>query len=337
MTAGRLSAKDRPWKDWVLDQIQVGLLVLDEKTQVVFANPWFLQHAGLEADAVVGRDLFAVFPQLKGQYFETLMQQVLRSGFAAMMSQSLHPTPFPLYVDRGQRDQDKLLRQSVRIVPMSRTTANSLGQRYVLIQITDVTTAIARERLLKAQAIKLQSMAHLDVLTNLGNRRHLDETLTNALKAARRARTPVGVVLFDIDYFKQYNDHYGHLAGDACLRRVADVLRAVCKRPHDSVARFGGEELVAVLPDTDEAGAARVAEQVLQAVRDLQIAHAHSSAANVLTVSAGVSACVPTQPVDAQTLLQQADIALYQAKAQGRNRWIPFSATRFVKAEASGC
>ncbi|GAB4215910.1 MAG: hypothetical protein Fur007_14910 [Rhodoferax sp.] len=319
--------RDLPWNAWVLSNVQVGLLVLDEQGRVVFVNKWFLQHAGLQSADMIGRDLFAVFPQLKGQYFESVLARTQRSGFPTLMSQSLHQTPFPLYAPSAQRDQDKLLQQSIRIVPMAKADAATLGQRFTLIQVTDVTAAILRERLLKAQATKLQSMANLDVLTNLGNRRYLDDTLASELKAANRSRGCVAVIMFDIDYFKQYNDHYGHLAGDECLRRVAQVLRTVCKRPRDSVARYGGEEMVAILPGTDEAGAARVAEQVLQSVRDLHIPHAASRRGVFLTISAGVAVSDAGHPVNAETLLRHADRALYAAKTGGRDRLTVYSAT----------
>ncbi len=163
-------------------------------------------------------------------------------------------------------------------------------------------------------------MANLDTLTGLGNRRLLDDKLAQELRAADRLGTSVAAVMFDIDYFKQFNDLYGHLKGDDCLRSVAAVLREICRRPRDVAARFGGEELVVILPETDHAGAMQLAHEVLQRVRDLQIAHAGSDCAQVLTLSAGVAVSAPDQVLTAESLLNLADIALYRAKDAGRNQ-----------------
>jgi diguanylate cyclase (GGDEF)-like protein len=266
------------------------------------------------------KTLTEVFPQLERSHFNLFYQQAQASGFPALLSQTLHPVPFPLFSPSPQRSQDKLLRQSIRIIPMGFQTVSTVDQRYTLIQISDVTHSVLRERLLKAQAIKLDEMAHLDTLTGLGNRRLLDERLAAELHTASRVGTTLAAVMFDIDYFKQFNDHYGHLAGDACLRQVANVLRELCRRPHDVVARFGGEEMVAILPETECAGALQLARSVLQRVRDLKIPHAGSRIADQLTLSAGIAVATPEQPLLPEALLDLADRALYRAKSGGRNR-----------------
>ena len=314
------------WSDWALDHLQVGLIILDAQHQVVFANQWFLQHAGLESCDMLNKTLFHVFPQLESSHFGMFLAQATRSGFPALLSQSLHPTPFPLHLPAAQRGQDKLLRQSIRIIPMSFSASSDADQRYTMIQIVDVTHSVLRERLLKAQASKLQSLANLDALTGLGNRRMLNEKLAHELRVSTKTGGNLAVVIFDIDYFKQFNDIYGHLAGDTCLRQVADALRDVCRRPNDVVARFGGEELVAILPETDQSGAMQVAHKVLQQVQLLQIPHAGSGVARILSLSAGVAVSKPLQSLTPDALLGLADRALYEAKGSGRNRVCGFDA-----------
>ncbi len=320
MTGVAENAVAPPWSGWALEHLHLGLLVLDAQARVVFANRWFLQHSGLASAQILNKTLADVFPQLERSHFNLFFQQAQATGFPALLSQTLHPAPFPLFLPAPQRCQDKLLRQSIRIIPMGFQAASMLDQRYTLIQITDVTHSVLRERLLKGQATKLDELAHLDTLTGLGNRRLLDERLAAELRTASRIGTTLAAVMFDIDYFKQFNDHYGHLAGDACLRQVADVLHELCRRPHDVVARFGGEEMVAILPETECAGALQLARSVLQRVRDLKIPHAGSRIADILTLSAGIAVATPDKPLLPEALLNLADQALYRAKNGGRNR-----------------
>ena len=217
--------------------------------------------------------------------------------------------------------------QSVRLLAMGPQEVARAGQRYVLIQVADVTPTVLRERILKAQVDKAHSMANMDALTGLGNRRLINELLPQELLQAQRTQRSLALLMFDIDQFKQYNDCYGHPAGDECLRQVAACLRGVCKRPRDSVARYGGEELMAILPDTDMQGATNVAEHVLQSVREARIAHARSGVAPWVTLSAGLTVTEVPRMVDAATLLGQADSALYAAKSAGRDRIFRFDAS----------
>ena len=167
----------------------------------------------------------------------------------------------------------------------------------------------------------LEKMAMNDGLTGIANRRYFDIALAEKFSLAKRHGHPLAIVMFDIDYFKQYNDRYGHIAGDECLKRVAQTIGSVAaKRPGDILARYGGEEFAVVLPSTDTSGAFMVAERILAAVRALGIAHADSPA-GIVTLSAGVDARQPVQEsAGLDQLLTAADEALYQAKKDGRNR-----------------
>jgi diguanylate cyclase (GGDEF)-like protein len=139
-----------------------------------------------------------------------------------------------------------------------------------------------------------------------------------------RERLPLSLVILDVDHFKLYNDRYGHLAGDSCLRRVATALAGLLRRPADMVARYGGEEFAAILPGTGLEGAKVVAESMRQAVASLGIEHQDSPVQSVVTVSLGLSAVVPLPGCAPADLLQAADQGLYQAKQEGRDRWISF-------------
>jgi diguanylate cyclase (GGDEF)-like protein len=173
---------------------------------------------------------------------------------------------------------------------------------------------------LKAQADLLRRWVYVDGLTGVHNRRHFDERLASEWARAVRNGTELSVLLLDVDFFKRFNDHYGHQAGDDCLRRVAECLRQHVKRPGDLVARYGGEEFVCLLPETPLDGALAFAEHLLDSVRALGVAHAQSPVADVVTVSLGVC----TKPADAvgsaAALLREADAQLYIAKSRGRHR-----------------
>lgn len=175
-------------------------------------------------------------------------------------------------------------------------------------------------RLLEKANLKLQQQTSLDGLTGIANRRRFDEFMETEWRRARRNQTPISVIMIDIDVFKAYNDNYGHLAGDDCLRQVAQVLQQGSKRPGDLTARYGGEEFTVVLPETSLPGAAALAEELRAQVEGLKIAHAYSSVSDVVTISLGVATAVPDDSLPAETLLDCADKALYQAKQKGRNR-----------------
>lgn len=167
---------------------------------------------------------------------------------------------------------------------------------------------------------RLQSLARTDPLTGLANRRHFDEVKEEEFRRARRNGQCLSFLICDIDYFKNYNDHYGHAMGDHCLRAVADTMRASLARAGDMVARIGGEEFGILLPDADETTARMLAQRVRQAVAECAIVHAHSQAAAVVTISIGLAVHMPGQTESFEDLFRDADQALYRAKANGRNQ-----------------
>jgi diguanylate cyclase (GGDEF)-like protein len=167
---------------------------------------------------------------------------------------------------------------------------------------------------------ELLRLAALDDLTQIANRRRFDDRLTQEWRRARRDKTSLAVIICDIDFFKNYNDSYGHLRGDDTLYAVAQAIQATLKRPMDLVARYGGEEFAVILPATDAEGAERVALQIKAAVKELQIAHKSSRTKKHITLSFGAAAVVPSNDLSAKRLIEAADQALYRAKAKGRNR-----------------
>lgn len=166
---------------------------------------------------------------------------------------------------------------------------------------------------------QLGELARLDGLTNIFNRRYFDETLQNEVRRHNRTRSCLTVIMCDIDYFKDYNDAYGHQAGDKCLQQVAQCLSSSFNRAGDVVARFGGEEFVVILPDTDNTTARMLAGRLLNKIHELSIKHESSKVSDVVTISIGVGSEIPSMETTASDLVSIADKALYLAKQSGRN------------------
>lgn len=178
---------------------------------------------------------------------------------------------------------------------------------------------LALSRLGKAyETIQLQ--ATVDDLTKISNRRSFNKTMEMEYKRCLRESIPMSLVMCDIDFFKAFNDTYGHSEGDNCLKNVAETIKASLKRPVDSCARFGGEEFVIVLPATPLEGAVHMAEQVRSAVENLKIPHEHSLSCRVVTLSLGVAVLDSKQMTSPEDLIKKADKALYKAKNNGRNQ-----------------
>lgn len=180
---------------------------------------------------------------------------------------------------------------------------------------------------LKWQFDALQALAFKDGLTGLANRRHVDERVAEEWRRCGRAAMSLAILMIDVDHFKRYNDHYGHQAGDACLMALAGALSGAINRPGDLVGRFGGEEFICVLPETDATGVGLIAGRVVAAVAALRMPHAASGVARFVTVSIGGAFTIPAGG-EATKLVQQADAALYAAKSKGRAQVVVADALR---------
>ncbi|GFZ98342.1 hypothetical protein GCM10011408_18700 [Dyella caseinilytica] len=193
------------------------------------------------------------------------------------------------------------------------------GLRSILSQVNQIKT----QDQLRQDRTRFAEMAMRDSLTGVPNRRAFEEAMDREWRQALRSQQVISLLLVDIDLFKQYNDRYGHLAGDACLREVARLLQQALRRPADMLARYGGEEFVLVLPNTRAKGAQEVAARLCKQVSELQLRH-EDSPTRYLTVSIGATSIVPTNDMAPDALVQTADHALYTAKRNGRNRaeWV---------------
>lgn len=183
-----------------------------------------------------------------------------------------------------------------------------------------VRARVKTQLLVKKQADELYRQVEQDGLTGIYNRRYFDQQYAQEWRRHQRQRSPLGLALIDVDFFKAYNDHYGHQQGDECLRQVAKGLHSALRRPGETVARYGGEEFAVILPYTELGEAQKIGLWLCESIRDLQLPHAQSEVAAHVSISVGLASCVPDGRSLPTSLLSDADDALYKAKANGRNR-----------------
>lgn len=297
-----------------LDLLDCGVIVLDAQACIVHWNAWLVPRCGRGAVRVTGHPLIEVFPGLRGSRVEAAMQAALSDGMAtAHVPDAGNRNPFPLR-PAGSFDGD-LIDQAVAVTPF-----DEAGKRFCMIEIRDISDMAERERRLLEHAEAMRARSFIDGLTGIANRRQFDVTLARELRRAQRADAPLALLLFDIDTFKAYNDHFGHQEGDACLIRVAQEIARMLQRPADLAARYGGEEFAAILPDTTREQARAMAERIRAHIAALALPQAPDAHDRHVTLSVGVAAFERARLHDEAALIAAADRALYAAKDGGRNR-----------------
>jgi len=241
---------------------------------------------------------------------DTLVLEIPEAVFAERLSKVPGPLLALLRVfsDRARRDLDSLVSANLKL----QAQAEEMDRKHRELNET--------RRQLEQRNRDLERLSALDTLTQIANRRRFDAVLRQEWRRAVRDESPVSLLFCDIDYFKRFNDTYGHQAGDECLVSVAQAMEETLNRPADLVARYGGEEFIALLVDTDPEGARMLAERMRARIEELKIENAGSSVCGYLTVSLGVATIVPNPTLKPEDLVDLADRALYASKAGGRNR-----------------
>lgn len=220
----------------------------------------------------------------------------------------------------AQGAHDYLVKLPEKVELVARIRHHSMAYIHRLQRDEAFAALRASQKELEAKNLELLRLTQLDGLTGLANRRHFDEYLTMEWRRAQRNGQPLSLILLDVDYFKIYNDTYGHLKGDECLRTLAGIIKEAIKRPADLAARYGGEEFAIILPETDVLGAKKIAEDIHELIRKAELPHVGSTHAGQVTVSLGVAGHVPAVDTSYEELIQQADQLLYKAKREGRNQ-----------------
>ncbi|UIN23338.1 sensor domain-containing diguanylate cyclase [Herbaspirillum frisingense] len=310
--AGRFRLED------VYDQLNCGLVMLDRDLNILLWNAWMARHSRVPASAAINADFAALFA---GQVTPALLRALdntLSYGLPSLLSSALHRSPLPLYPHHpgGQGEGAQRMAQSVVLTPID----NPDGQRLCLMQVTDASNSVKREKMLLSHSEVLKRQVGTDGLTGIPNRRYFDENYARALQRVQEEGGMLSLFMIDVDYFKQYNDLYGHGGGDRVLKRVAETLRAHLQRPDDVLARYGGEEFILLVRNLQPLQAAELGEALRQAVYQLAEPHDKSLVERRLTISVGVCTRELLDDTDGRQLLEAADAALYRAKLGGRNK-----------------
>jgi len=311
------------YQNQILNSINMGLIVLDADTKILMWNAWMEKHSGISSQYALQHTITTVFPRPPSIAFTNVLKNSITYGLPAILSNALHRSPLPLFTEDEGSKQQVPIHQSITITTLNADAkgmdAGAVATCY-LIQVTDSSTSIRREKMLRSHSEVLKKDATTDSLTGLYNRRFFDEHYKIALGQAIRQKHPLSIFMIDIDYFKQYNDYYGHPAGDKILIKVAATLKTQISRSSDMLARYGGEEFVLILPNMNAENGLQFAQKLITAITDLALPHLKSKINQVISISIGLSTYDPLQHREVSALVDAADTALYKAKQQGRNQ-----------------
>ena len=291
-----------------LNTLDVGLEIWDRQDRLIFYNKKInMMRVGLHTPADIG------------QTFETLLR--------AKLKQHLVPAAI------GREDQwlvQRLATRGTHTTPQlkelagnqwAKTCETRTADGYLVASWVDVTEPIRKGKILEASNQHLVRLSSIDELTGLANRRRFDEALVAEWQRSARSGTPLSLLMIDIDHFKEYNDNYGHVTGDECLQRVAEVLERCVRRAGEMAARYGGEEFVLLLPNADMAYACETAQKCLDQMAQEAVPHAASRICAQVTFSIGVASLLPDAQQDPSSMVNAADTAMYRAKSAGRARF----------------
>jgi diguanylate cyclase (GGDEF)-like protein/PAS domain S-box-containing protein len=282
----------------MLDSISNGIIEIDKNKRIIYANPSALRFFSIPAETMLGSYVSRIFQTDSDESFLSFIGSAASGGGSA---------------GRHFRISVRSRIFDVSVVPFNH------GQDTQVIVMEDITDREKVEKKLLEANNKLEVLARVDGLTNVYNRRHFDEMLHKEWGRLRREKSELALLLCDIDYFKDFNDTYGHLEGDRCLKEVAQEINDALRRPSDMAARYGGDEFVIILPVTMLEGALHLAEEIRARVNQLRIRHGKSPVAGHVTVTIGASSGIPDDALTEDKFIWMADKSLYEAKMKGRN------------------
>ena len=282
----------------MLDSISNGIIEIDQNKRIIYANPSALRFFSMPAETMLGSYVSQIFQINSDEPLFSLIDPAVKP---------VDPVGRHIKVSVLKRLLD------VSVVPSNH------GQGTQVIVMEDITVRENAQKDLLAANNKLEVLARIDGLTNVSNRRHFDELLHQEWGRLKRENGELALLLCDVDYFKGFNDTYGHLEGDQCLKDIARTIHSTLRRPSDMAARYGGDEFVIILPNTTLEGALHLAEDIRDRVSRLSIKHKKSPVADHVTLTIGASSGFPDDPLPEDKFIWQADNALYEAKMKGRN------------------
>lgn len=291
----------------IMDTALDAIVITDSRGIIEECNPATESIFGYRPEELAGQSINQLMPDHYRRQHDAYMRQYMNTNMPRLLGRVLET--------QGQRKDGSVFPLEVTV-----TDSEVDGEHLLIGFMRDISEQKALLEKLEKQNEELRYQSSHDPLTGLMNRRYADDYIATEWARARRNHTEISVLIIDVDFFKHYNDTYGHQAGDACLQRLARIFDDHLQRPSDVVARYGGEEFIAILPSTSGQGACGLAESMRQAVAGAAIPHESSSVADHVTVSIGVSSVIPEQGQRFEDIVHEADEALYQAKNGGRNR-----------------
>jgi len=281
-----------------------GIWAVDKNFRVIRINKRLLDFLGLPPKDVFGTRCYDLFKGLCRNHEKCPMERIIKGE--RMIEQEKNLTSI----------SGETIPFMVTSTPLTNLEQSTIG---LVETFADITERKNAERRLQQANRDLERLATEDGLTKLYNRRHFDQYLSLEWRRQSRTHDQIALIMCDVDFFKKYNDQYGHQAGDACLQSVAEAIRKRVRRPSDLSARYGGEEFAIVMPETDVKGAWHIAEMIRQELLKMRIPHEGSMVAPCITLSCGIAAMFPSASTKPEMLIQRADQALYRAKQKGRN------------------
>jgi diguanylate cyclase (GGDEF)-like protein len=299
----------------LLDHLSIGAAVIDSSLRVVFWNRWMAEHGMLSQDEVIGRPIHEVMPALVKKGFVKKAREVFHTGQPSFFNKKLHQNIFPFYSGRSYIEKQLApMEQTVILSPLLDGDGNT---NEVLISVFDISDWITYQNELLRTQTELQRLSQTDDLTQVPNRRSVMDRLTEELLIHKRKKRPLAMALLDIDHFKKINDSFGHHTGDMILREMAQLVSGML-RDYDAMGRYGGEEFVIILPETNGEQAFKVADRLRDGIEK------HEFTVNDrtyrITVSLGIAGKGEEEIPSIEELFKEADRCLYLAKASGRNR-----------------
>ncbi|MDW5415872.1 MULTISPECIES: GGDEF domain-containing protein [unclassified Iodobacter] len=305
--------------DFIVNEVGVGIFSLDREYRILLWNRFMAQHSGISAEQAIGANLFELFPELPQKWLSKKIESVFVLKNFAFTSWEQRPYLFKFPHNRPITGGMDFMQQNTTFMPVR----NESGEvDAVTVNLFDVTDNAIAQNLLQEAMGKLEEYSNRDGLTGIYNRRYLDTRFTQELERMSRYQAAFfTVILFDLDRFKQVNDNYGHVAGDEVLRVVASRVLTTL-RDTDIFGRYGGEEFMLLLPQTDLAGAEIAAERIRVILCDQPVQFGETKI--IISASLGLSEC-HSGAAEPQKVIEEADMALYFSKQNGRNRVTVYS------------
>lgn len=313
----------------IIDAVESGLILLDSEGRVLRWNRWLARYSGIPAKDAEQRLLVEVFPETLRTRLTLAVQQACVNGLPSLLSPALHGTLMPLYRSTDDRAQHLRMQQLTHVIPVRHDSHAAC-----LIQITDVTANISRERQLRQQTDLLRRAATLDPVTGLSNRKSFDEIFEREFRHAIQSGQTIGLMMIDVEHLHGISELFGREEGDRVLRTLAQAVQAGIRPAQDTAARFATDKIVVLLPARNAEAMCTPGCDILAAAQQIRM-----PSGQAIAIHCGIAAIRPTPDADAHILISSAEVALFHATHEATGRVVCFDADEgdFIDCPCEGC